>query len=91
MMKRIKPPRSAFINFPLGRQCGKPNDADMQARILEETLDILVTASIPGEIVHMPYEWDEPFNWSSYLNDIQEMLKDEGATPQDWNPNSVDP
>lgn len=62
----------------------------MQARILEETLDILVTASIPGEIVHMPYEWDGPFDWSSYMNDIQEMLKDEGGTPQDWNPNSVD-
>ena len=91
MMERTKPPRSAFINFPLGRQCGKPNDADMQARILEETLGILVTASIPGEIVDMPYEWDEPFDWSSYMNDIQEMLKDEGGTPQDWNPNSVHP
>jgi len=88
MMERIKPPRSAFVNFPLGRQCGKPNDSDMQARILEKTLGILVTASIPGEIVNMPYEWDEPFDWSSYMNDIQEMFKDEGATPQDWNPKS---
>ena len=91
MMERIKPPRSVFINFPLGRQCGKPNDSDMQVRILQETMGILVTASIPGEIVHMPYEWDGPFDWSSYMNDIQEMLKDEGGTPQDWNPNSVDP
>ena len=88
MMERIKPPRSAFINFPLGRQCGKPNDSDMQVRILQETMGILVTASIPGEIVHMPYEWDGPFDWSNYMNDIQEMLKDEGATPRDWNPKS---
>jgi hypothetical protein len=86
MMSQVRPPRSAFINFPLGRQCGRPHDADLQTRILEDALSILVTARDPGNIVDLQYEWDEPFDFPGFLRDMQDMLREEGSTPQEWKP-----
>lgn len=85
-MAQVKPPRSAFINFPLGRPFGKPNDRDLQGRILKDVLHILVTAETPGEMIDLPYEWDEPFDWSSYMKDVQDMLQEEGVSPLQWTP-----
>jgi hypothetical protein len=86
MMARLKPPRAAFINFPLGRQCGKPNDVELQKEILRATLNVLKTATAPGEIVTLPYEWEKPFDWSSYTREIMEMLEEEGTPAQEWTP-----
>jgi len=84
MMQRVKPPRSAFLNFPLGRQCGKPLDSFLQTRILKDTLRVLATATEPGEIVDLPYEWDEPFDFSTFLQDLESMLQEEGDVAQTW-------
>jgi D-proline reductase (dithiol) PrdB len=84
MMARVKPPRSAFLNFPLGRQCGKPNDPELQLSILKATLDVLMTASTPGEIVDLPFEYGEPFSWKSYTEGMEAMLKEEGTEAQTW-------
>jgi hypothetical protein len=86
MMARIKPPRAAFVNFPLGRQCGKPNDGVMQKNILRDALTILLTATSPGEIVNLPYEWDEPFDWPGFRESLKEMLEAEGRPVQEWKP-----
>ena len=83
-MARVKPPRGAFINFPLGRPCGKTNDTLLQRRILKDALRILETAGSPGEIVEFPYEWDTPFDWASYRQDVEDMCREEGIPPQDW-------
>jgi hypothetical protein len=87
MMARIKAPRNAFLNFPLGRQCGKPHDVEMQTRILKDALDVLVTATTPGELVDLPYQWDEPFDWPRIMKDLQEMLEQRGEPMQEWKPN----
>jgi hypothetical protein len=86
MMARIKAPRNAFLNFPLGRQCGKPHDVEMQTRILKDALDVLVTATTPGQLADMPYQWDEPFDWPSFMKDVQEMLEQRGEPMQEWKP-----
>jgi len=86
MMAQVKAPRSVFINFPLGHQCGKPDDSDLQTQILKDTLSYLAQANTPGEIADLPYEWDVPFDWSCYLKDVEDMLKSEGAEIQDWKP-----
>jgi D-proline reductase (dithiol) PrdB len=86
MMAQVKPPRAAFINFPLGRQCGRPEDGAMQKRILQEALTILVTATSPGEIVELPFEWNEPFDWPGFMEDLKEMLEAEGRPIQAWKP-----
>ena len=85
-MARARPPRAAFLDFPLGRQCGKPHDIDLQICILKDTLNLLATASVPGEIVDLPYEWGEPFDWETCKRDLDLMLKGEGAAAREWAP-----
>ena len=55
-------------------------------RILRDTLHLLTTASVPGEVVDLPYEWGEPFDWESYMSELDAMLKEEGAVVQEWTP-----
>ncbi len=85
-MALVKSPRTAFIDFPLGRQCGKPNDMSLQIRILKDALETLVKADVPGKIVDLPYEWGDPFDWESYQRDVEEMIKEEDSDMQEWVP-----
>ena len=86
MMELVKPPRAAFVNFPLGHQCGKPGETDLQTRILRDALDLFQSADSPGEIVDLDYTWQVPFTWQDYQNDISEMLASEGSAAQNWKP-----
>ena len=88
MMARVRAPRSAFIDFPLGHQCGKPNDVDLQHRILKDALHVLETAEKPGTLVDLGYQWDEPFNWESYQSGINAMQEEENIQAQQWKPKS---
>lgn len=54
----VKPPRSVFLNFPLGHQTGKPHRPELQRRIVCDALRAFETISRPGEIVELPYVWD---------------------------------
>jgi len=86
MMARVKAPRNVFVNFPLGRQCGKPDDRELQINILKAALGHLKAAKTPGEFADLPFQWDEPFDWNCYLKDIEEMLKSESAEAQELKP-----
>ena len=85
-MAQVRPPRSVFLDFPLGRQCGKPHDADLQVRILKDALRVLAGAGKPGEIADLPYEWGAPFDFTGFLRDLEEMLREESGTVQEWKP-----
>ena len=39
--KKVRPPRSLFVDQPLGYPLGRPNDAEMQREILVATLRLL--------------------------------------------------
>lgn len=88
MMKRIKAPRSVFVNFPLGRQCGKPDNPEMQTEILKEALGFLASAQKPGELIDLSFDWGRDFDWNDYLDDIKEMLDEAGSEKQEWSPES---
>jgi len=90
MMAAVKPPRSVFLDFPLGRPCGKPDDIPLQTSILRDTLNHLVTAARPGEMLNLPYQWDTAFGWSDFMKDLEEMIKLEGAQKQVWKPEKKD-
>jgi hypothetical protein len=85
-MEQVKPPRSLFVNFPLGHQCGKPRDVELQTRILKDALEILAAASAPGDIMDFSSEWDEPFDFATFMQDTQDMLQQEESSIQDWKP-----
>jgi hypothetical protein len=86
MMALVKAPRSVFVDFPLGHQCGKPHDVDSQMAILKDALQILVRAEKPGEIFDLPYRWGKAFGWEDYEKDLVEMFKEEGQPDQAWIP-----
>lgn len=54
----VKPPRSVFLNFPLGHQTGKPHQPELQRQIVREALGCFETIRRPGEIIELPYVWD---------------------------------
>lgn len=57
--RSVKPPRSAFLNFPLGHETGKPNEPELQRGIVRDALRALETITTAGTIVTLPYVWDE--------------------------------
>ena len=58
---QVKPPRSLFVNFPMGNAFGGPFDVAMQHAILRAALELAETATEPGVLVDLPYVWPEPF------------------------------
>jgi D-proline reductase (dithiol) PrdB len=88
MMQQVRAPRSVFLNFPLGRPCGKPNQPKMQRDILTAALRFLESAAQPGEIMDLTHEWGESFGWSDFMKDMAEMLAAEGVETQKWRPKS---
>jgi len=55
----VKPPRTFFVNYPLGHTSGKPFDRENQTAILKEALGKAGEISEPGAIVALPYVWDD--------------------------------
>jgi hypothetical protein len=56
--KAVKPPRAVFVNFPLGHQTGKPNQPELQKRIVVDSMHEFEAIAQPGTIVELPYIWD---------------------------------
>ena len=56
--RAVNPPRAVFVDYPLGHQTGKPDDADNQRAIVRDALAAFDTISKPGTIVILPYVWD---------------------------------
>jgi hypothetical protein len=56
---QVLPPRSIFVNFPMGNPFGRSNDVEMQREILTHALNHVVAAKEPGEMADLPYEWGE--------------------------------
>ena len=51
-------PRLAAIEHPFGLTMGPPGDAFRQSAVLRGALRVLEGASRPGEVVHLPLEWN---------------------------------
>lgn len=56
---KVKPPRAAFLNFPLGNSVGRPNEPEEQRAILTAALGLLESASEPGAMVELPFRWPD--------------------------------
>ena len=58
---QVRPPRTVFVNFPMGNPFGKPFDKAQQRTILLDALHALESIKRGGEMIDLPYEWDVPF------------------------------
>ena len=50
-------PRGLILRFPFGRPFGAPGNTQQQRVVLEDALQVLATATEPGQIVASPYRW----------------------------------
>lgn len=57
----VRPPRSYFVNAPMGNPFGEADDALTQTRILRAALALVASAREPGRIVDDPLQWPRPF------------------------------
>ena len=64
----VRPPRSVFVNFPMGNAFGCPFDVKQQRAILRDALTLL-ERNEPGVLVDLPYDWG---------TDFKPMFKDRG-------------
>jgi D-proline reductase (dithiol) PrdB len=62
----VKPPRSVFLNFPLGHTTGRPLHREGQIQILKRALEFLVEAKEGGDIKELPDVWSE--DWELSVN-----------------------
>lgn len=82
----VNPPRSVFVDAPLGHTTGAPNDADGQRRLLVDGLTAGHAIAEPGTIVDLPYRWHDdawradPLSWSRRRQDAGEAGKPAGDT-----------
>jgi hypothetical protein len=63
----VKPPRSVFLNFPLGHTTGRPLDGAGQIQILKRALEFLVEAQEGGDIKELPDVWSEEWELGIHL------------------------
>ena len=59
----VNPPRAVYLDYPLGRTAGKPNDLHNQMEIMASTLNAFQTIKQPGSIVELPFAWATDDSW----------------------------
>ena len=59
IIKAAKPPRAAFLDYPLGHTTGKPNQPELQREILVQALEGFTSLTVPGSIKMLPFRWDD--------------------------------
>jgi hypothetical protein len=53
----IKAPRTLVCHFPYGAPLGVPGDANMQAGVIQEALNLFTESKEPGTIRESQYRW----------------------------------
>ena len=56
-------PRTVFVDYPLGRTAGKPDDVDDQYSIVRAAMTTLLTTAVPGAVVRLPNRWSDDDRW----------------------------
>lgn len=58
---QVRPPRTLFVNFPMGNHFGAAGDADQQRSILRKALELTYEITDPGTIVDHDETWPASF------------------------------
>lgn len=59
----VKPPRSLFINHPMGNPFGRPNDTQAQTAVLRAALRMVAECDEAGALVDYDTDWGEAFEF----------------------------
>lgn len=63
VIRAVNPPRTAFLDFPLGHTTGKPNDPELQRKILLQALESFRKITEPGGVVTLDFRWSDSDDW----------------------------
>jgi len=55
----MRPPRAAYVRFPIGLTLGAPGAAAQQRVVIEDALGLLENAREPGDLRILPYQWQQ--------------------------------
>ncbi|MCP5029480.1 MAG: hypothetical protein GY929_24685 [Actinomycetia bacterium] len=61
LTSQVRPPRSLFVNFPMGNHFGAAGNADQQRSLLRKALELTYVITDPGTIVDHDEVWPESF------------------------------
>ena len=56
---RVKPPRTLFLDWPLGQPLGRPFALEQQRAVLLALLETLVQMDTPGQVRDLDWPWLE--------------------------------
>ena len=71
----VKPPRSLFINHPMGNPFGRPDDVDAHMSVLREALRLVAECDEPGVLVDYDSDWGEEFVFAPKEKTAEEQRK----------------
>jgi hypothetical protein len=63
------PPRSVFVDYPLGHTVGRPFDPDNQRAIVRDALAAFEAITTPGGVTHLDYRWSDSDDWKNEAAD----------------------
>jgi hypothetical protein len=68
----FKPPRTVFLDFPMGCPAGKPNEPELQREILRAALRAAPQFGEPWKIFELPFQWSEDGSraWEEEVREI---------------------
>lgn len=70
ILEQARAPRSVFVDFPVGRTFGRPNDPDQHQRVLVAALDQIGEFTEPGQIRDLSVQWSNgDRSWEQLVRD----------------------
>jgi len=63
VIRAVNPPRSAFLDYPLGHTTGKPLEPGLQRNILAQALTAFESLKQPGSVLALDFRWSESDEW----------------------------
>lgn len=76
-----KPPRAAFLDYPLGHTTGKPHEPALQRDILVQALEGFTAMTVPGSLKVLPFRWSADDDWKRTA-----MMNGDSRTPRHETP-----
>jgi hypothetical protein len=61
--RAVNPPRSVFLDYPLGHTAGRPHQPGLNKEIVASALAAFDQLTEPGSMVHLPHHWADTDDW----------------------------
>ena len=71
----VKPPRSLFVNHPMGNPFGRPDDRESHLAVLRAALRLAAECDEPGALVDYATDWGEEFAFAPKEKPADYQLK----------------